>query len=78
MNAGTHKRDPFLNLLPLFWEKKHKRNTWNKASDLSTPFRGKQAHDPKTKWFSDGSKRFRYFSIYDAKKHKQIQRFRFA
>ena len=36
MNAGTHKRDPLLNLLPLFWEKKHKRNTWNKASDLST------------------------------------------
>ena len=33
-------------------------------------FRGKQGHDPKTKWFSDGSKRFRYFSIYDAKKTK--------
>ena len=36
MNTGTYKRDPFLNLLPLFWGKKHKRNTWNKASDLST------------------------------------------
>ena len=33
--SGTHKRDPFLNLLPLFWGKKDKRNTWNTASDLS-------------------------------------------
>ena len=30
--CGTHKRGPFLNLLPLFWGKKHKRNTWNTAS----------------------------------------------
>ena len=32
MFCGTHKRGPFLNLLPLFWGKKHKTNTWNTAS----------------------------------------------
>ena len=42
-------------------------------------FRGKQAHDPKTKWFSDGSKPFRYtFRSMTLKKQKQIQSFRCA
>ena len=75
MNAGTHKRDPFLNLLPLFWERNTKGIPGIRQA-ICLRFRGKQAHDPKTiEIVPHVSTIFRSTTL---KNKEQIQRFRCA
>ena len=77
MNAGTHKRDPFLNLLPLFWERNTKGIPGIRQA-ICLRFRGKQARDPKRNgsvMVPNVSATFRSMTL---KKQKQIQSFRCA